>query len=78
MTLFYELQVFKDVFTLVQKVFFYTQDFPPEYKYTLGQEIKREAIQLVRSIYRANKSKETTNARGFYVRRGDPISFLAG
>ena len=30
MALYYELQVFKDVYTLVQKVFLYTQDFPRE------------------------------------------------
>ena len=29
-----------------------------EYKYTLGQDMKRDAIQLVRSIYRANKAKD--------------------
>lgn len=58
MALYYELQVFKDVYTLVQKVFSYTQDFPREYKYTLGQDMKRDAIQLVRSIYRANKAKK--------------------
>jgi hypothetical protein len=74
MALYYELQVFKDVYTLVQKVFLYTQEFPREYKYTLGQDIhpvksnivgaeqfnrvKRDAIQLVRSIYRANKAKD--------------------
>lgn len=58
MALYYELQVFKDVYTLVQKVFLYTQAFPREYKYTLGQDMKRDAIQLVRSIYRANKAKD--------------------
>ncbi len=58
MALYYELQVFKDVYTIVQKVFLYTKEFPREYKYTLGQDMKRDAIQLVRSIYRANKAKE--------------------
>ena len=58
MALYYELQVFKDVYTLVQKVFLHTQEFPREYKYTLGQDMKRDAIQLVRSIYRANKAKD--------------------
>ena len=71
MALYYKLQVFKDVYTLVQKVFLYTQDFPREYKYTLGQvypvrkndyigDMKRDAIQLVRSIYRANKAKDVS------------------
>ena len=58
MALYYELQVFKDVFKLVLKIFDYTKDFPREYKHTLGQDMKRDSIQLVRSIYRANKAKE--------------------
>jgi len=41
MALYYELQVFKDVYTLVQKVFLYTQEFPREYKYTLGQDMAK-------------------------------------
>ena len=57
MALYYDLPVFKDVYHLILKIFDYTKDFPREYKYTLGQDMKRDAIQLVRSIYRANKSK---------------------
>jgi hypothetical protein len=37
-------------------IFEVAKDFPREYKYTLGQDMKRDALQLVRSIYRANKS----------------------
>jgi len=57
MALYYDLKVFKDVYTLILKIFEYTADFPREYKYTLGQDMKRDAIILVRSIYRANKAK---------------------
>ena len=39
-------------------IYDYTKDFPKEYKYTLGQDMKRDAMQLVRSIYRANKVKD--------------------
>jgi hypothetical protein len=60
MALYYDLKVFKDVYSLILKVFEYTQDFPREYKYTLGQDMKRDAIALVRSIYRANKAKNKT------------------
>ena len=60
MALYYDLKVFKDVYDLILKVFEYTQDFPREYKYTLGQDMKRDAIILVRSIYRANKAKNKT------------------
>ncbi len=73
MALYYDLNVFKDVYKLILIVFEVTKEFPREYKYTLGQDIhpvksnsvgaeqfnrvKRDAIQLVRSIYRANKAK---------------------
>ena len=58
MALYYDLPVFKDVYKLVLKIFEYTKDFPREYKHRLGQDMKRGSIQLVRSIYRANKAKE--------------------
>jgi len=32
MALYYDLKVFKDVYSLILKVFEYTQDFPREYK----------------------------------------------
>ncbi|MBK8584501.1 MAG: four helix bundle protein [Bacteroidetes bacterium] len=60
MALYYDLPVFKDVYQLILKNFDYTKDFPREYKFTLGQDLKRDGINLVRSIYRANKSKEKT------------------
>ena len=56
MALYYELQVFKDVYMLVQKVFLYTQEFPREYKYTRlvenvtltnGQELCFDAVQTI-------------------------------
>jgi hypothetical protein len=56
MALYYDLPVFKDVYKLILLIFEYTKDFPKEY--TLGQDLKRDGINLVRSIYRANKSKK--------------------
>ncbi len=46
------------MYQLILKIFDYTNHFPREYKFTLGQDLKRDGINLVRSIYRANKSKE--------------------
>jgi hypothetical protein len=45
------------VYKLILVLFEVTKDFPKEYKFTLGQDIKRDGINLVRSIYRANKAK---------------------
>ena len=60
MALYYSLPVFRDVYRLILLLFEHTSDFPREYKYTLGQDIKRDSIVLVRSIYRANKAKSKT------------------
>lgn len=56
MALYYDLPVYRDTYKLILKIFEYTKDFPKDYKFTLGQDMKRDALQLVRSIYRANKS----------------------
>jgi hypothetical protein len=58
MALYYDLPVFQDVYGMVLLLYQYTKGFPREYKYTLGQDMKRDGIVLVRSIYRANKAKE--------------------
>ena len=57
MALYTELSVYRDTYQLILKVFEYTKDFPKEYKYTLGQDMKRDALHLLRSIYRVNKYK---------------------
>jgi hypothetical protein len=56
MALYYDLPVYRDTYKLILKIFEYTKDFPKDYKFTLGQDMKRDALHLVRSIYRANKS----------------------
>ena len=63
MALYYDLPVFNDTYRLTLKVFELSRHFSREYKFTLGQDMKRDCITLVRSIYRANKHKE----REFYL-----------
>ena len=57
MVLFTTLPVYHDCNNLTLMLFQYTKEFPREYKYTLGQDIKHDSIALVRSIYRANKAE---------------------
>jgi hypothetical protein len=57
MALYTELPVYRDTYQLILQVFEYTKDFPKEYKYTLGQDMKPDALHLLRSIYRAKKHK---------------------
>lgn len=61
MALYYELPVYKDVYTLIHLLYRYTKDFPREYKYSIGQDMKRDALQLVRGIYRVNKAIDKAN-----------------
>ena len=58
LALYYDFQVFKDVYKMTLRIFELTSNFSREYKYTLGQDLKRDCILLVRSIYRANKCKD--------------------
>ncbi len=58
MALYTELPVYRDTYQLILRVFEYTKEFSKEYKYTLGQDMKRDALQLMRGIYRANKATD--------------------
>ncbi len=58
MVLYQDLPVFVDVYRLTLKIFTVTGDFPREYKFTLGQDMKRDALVLLRSIYRINKARD--------------------
>ena len=56
MALSQELPIYKDTYKLILLIFERTKEFSREYKYTLGQDMKRDSIMLVRSIYRANRN----------------------
>ena len=56
--MYYDLPVYQDLYRLILLLFQYTKEFPREYKYSLGQEIRRDGVVLVRSMYRANRSYE--------------------
>ena len=55
------LPIYKQTYDLLLRTMTATKDFPREYKYTLGQKMKDELIDLVILIYRANSAadKET-------------------
>ena len=57
MALYYDLPVFKDVYKLTLLIYSLTKDFSKEFKYTLGQDLKKDVLVLMRSIYRANKAQ---------------------
>jgi hypothetical protein len=53
-----------------------TKDFPREYKYTLGQKIKDELIELVVMIYRANSAADKAQHIESIVERVQAIQLM--
>ncbi len=56
MTLCYDLPVYKNTYDLVLETFRVAKELNREYKYTLGESIKKESMEIITDIYRANSS----------------------
>lgn len=54
--LYYELPVYKASYDLVLVVYVFTKSLSREYKYTIGQDLKKEATSLMLEIYKANST----------------------
>lgn len=50
------LPLYKTSYDLLLQVFEVVKKFEKQYKYTLGDKIKNEVVDLITSIYRANSS----------------------
>ncbi len=58
MAQYQHLPIYKATYDLLQRIMVATKAFPREYKYTLGQKLKDEAMDLVVLIYRANTRQD--------------------
>jgi hypothetical protein len=47
MALYYDLPVFKAVYKLILLIYNLTKDSSKEYKYTLGQDLKKDSVVLI-------------------------------
>ena len=56
MAIYNHLPVYKESYELLVELFRFTKDFNREYKFTIGESIKKETIEMIRNIYRANSS----------------------
>jgi len=56
MATYNHLPVYKASYDLLVELFRFTKDFSWEYKYTLGESIKKETVEMIINIYRANNS----------------------
>lgn len=54
MTMYDELPVYKATYDLLLAIFMFTGNFKKEFKYTVGESLKKETIELLTLIYRAN------------------------
>ncbi len=49
------LPVHKASYELLLEIFIFSKDLSREYKYTIGQDLKKDTIDLLVGIYRANR-----------------------
>ena len=49
---------YKATYDLLLDIFRFTKDFGKEYKYTVGESFKKETIELLTLIYRANVKRD--------------------
>ena len=52
------LPIYKTTYELLEKVMRKTKDFPRDFKYSLGDKIRNECIELVVFIYKANSMRQ--------------------
>lgn len=62
MALYNTLPVYRDSYRLLREIYTVTGKFSKEFKYSLGQDMKRDVLNLFRSIYNANMK---TNRREY-------------
>ncbi|MGB4095953.1 MAG: four helix bundle protein [Bacteroidales bacterium] len=58
MAIYYNLPVYKKTYDLILELFNLSSNLPKAYKYTLGERIQLDAIEVIINIYKANASIE--------------------
>ena len=58
MGLHYDLPVYKACYDLLLEIFQFTKYFSREYKYTVGESLKKQTVELLTLIFRANSRKD--------------------
>jgi hypothetical protein len=58
MKLHSDLPVYKATYDLLLAIFQFTKDFSREYKYTVGESLKKETTELLTLIFRANVRRD--------------------
>jgi len=58
MALYNDLPVYKAGYDLLAEIFQFVKNFNKEYKYTVGEKLKNETLEMITNIYRANSRAE--------------------
>lgn len=58
MALYDQLPVYKASYDLLVAIFDFSRQFSREYKYTIGEKLKNETVDMITNIYRANSREE--------------------
>lgn len=53
-----QLPVFKAAYDMLLDVFLSSQTMKREYRYSLGEELKKEMMRLMMCVYRANNTRQ--------------------
>ena len=64
MSTYDNLPVYKASYDLLLEIFIFTKDMNREYKYTIGESLKKETTELITNIYRANCSNNKRDLIG--------------
>lgn len=73
MTKYDTLPIYKATYDVLLRTMHAISHFPREYKYSLGEKIQNEMIELVISIYKANSNH---NKREFLSRMQEQIQLI--
>lgn len=60
MSRYQHLPIYKLSYELLNRIIFVTKEFPREFKFTVGQRIRDEILEVLVLIYRANSSVKKT------------------
>ncbi len=58
MATYNQLPVYKASYDLLVEIFQFVKNFTKEYKYTVGEKLKNETLEMIINIYRANTNKQ--------------------
>ncbi|MFA4942683.1 MAG: four helix bundle protein [Patescibacteria group bacterium] len=81
------LPVYKASYDLLLEIFIFSKNMDKEYKYTIGENLKKETTDLITNIYRANcnqnkreliqKARENTEVVRLYLRLTKDLKQIA-